>query len=437
MKKLYSCISSIFCLAAALLTGNCTADNEGTAESPQGTAITLSATVEGQNTRAGSTGVIDYSTLATANYGFGVFSSSASDGFTSWLDNTKVSYNGSESPTVANPEDLYLYPRNWTYGDTKYWKEDTKISFYAYAPYVSAGSGTGITAVSSNTAGDPTVTYTIATTPDAGVDLLWGINGDTGLPWTDATLKQTGGPILFTFRHALAAIGFHVQAIIDQDNNTADLTDESEVANLLGESGHYKITVKNLTISGNFPKTATLNLNNSTANTPNWGTATDTESTLTVGNSLINAAFRHPNESTTTDATTAQSIVTGSLTGITQTAQQLLIANNAAGKEQCFFVIPNTEQDYTYTVTLNWCISGQAADGTTYVAEDRTSTISVSDLALQAGFKYYLNFVVGLRTLRLDVTATDWTNTPVPANVTIEHGTSANSSLAPLRQQNK
>lgn len=432
MKKLYSCISSIFCLAAALLTSNCTADNEDTAESPQGTAITLSATVEGQNTRAGSTGVIDYSTLARTNYGFGVFSTSSSEGFTSWLNNTQVSYNGSESPTVANPEDLYLYPRNWTYDDTKYWKEDTRISFYAYAPYVLEGSGTGISA----TPADASVTYTIATTPDAGVDLLWGINGDTGLPWTDATLKQTGGPILFTFRHALAAIGFHVQAIIDQDNNTADLTDESEVANLLGASGHYKITVKNLTISGSFPKTATLNLNNSTANTPNWGTATGTEDTLTVGNSLINAAFRHPNESTTTDATTAKSIVTGSLTGITQLAQQLLIANHTTtGKEQCFFVIPNTKQNYT--VTLNWCISGQAADDDTYVAEDRTSTINVSDLALQAGFKYYLNFVIGLRTLRLDVTATDWTNTPVPANVTIEHGTSANSSLAPLRQQNK
>lgn len=427
MKKLYSCISSFFCLAAALLTSNCTADNEGTTESPQGTAITLSATVEGQNTRAGSTGVIDYSTLATADYGFGVFSSSASDGFTSWLNNTKVSYNGSESSPVANPEDLYLYPRNWNYGDTKYWKEDTKISFYAYAPYVSEGSGTGISA----TPADASVTYTIATTPDAGVDLLWGINGDTGLPWTNATLKQTGGPILFTFRHALAAIGFHVQAIIDQDNNTADLTDESEVANLLGESGRYKITVKNLTISGSFSKTATLNLNNETANTPNWGTATGTESTLSVSNSLINAAFRHPNENATTDATTAESIG-NSLTGITQDAQQLLIANHTTtGKEQCFFVIPNSTE--TYTVTLNWCISGQAADNS-YIAEDRTSTITVSDLALQAGFKYYLNFVVGLRTLRLDVTATDWTNTPVPANVTIEHGTSANSSLAPLRQ---
>lgn len=431
MKKLYSCISSLFCLAAALLTGNCTADNEGTAESPQGTAITLSATVEGQNTRAGSTGVIDYSTLARTDYGFGVFSTSSSEGFTSWLDNTKVSYNGSERPTVANPEDLYLYPRNWTYEDTKYWKEDTKISFYAYAPYVAAGSGTGITDVSRNTAGDPTVTYTIATTPDAGVDLLWGINGDTGLPWTDATLKQTGGPILFTFRHALAAIGFHVQAIIDQDNNTADLTDELEVANLLGDGGRYKITVKKLTISGNFYPTGVLNLKNTTPNEPLWedlGSATNT--TLKVNNDLINAAFRHPEGSTTETIMT-----TNSLTGITQSAQQLLIANHTTtGKEQCFFVIPNTERDYT--VTLNWCISGKAADGT-YVAEDRTSTINVYDLALQAGFKYYLNFVVGLRTLRLDVTATDWTNTPVPANVTIEHGTSANSSLAPLRQQNK
>ena len=119
MKKLYSCISSFFCLAAALLTSNCTADSNNDAwQQTDNTAIQLGATVKG--TRAGAEGSIDYSTLARTDYGFGVYAygPTASDYSTTLspnlFANTKVSYTGNESTPVDNTTDLSANHENST-----------------------------------------------------------------------------------------------------------------------------------------------------------------------------------------------------------------------------------------------------------------------------------------------------------------------------------
>ena len=408
-------------LAAVTMLAACSTDSENAAPQPadKGTPITLAAAVEGGDTRSGSAGSIDYNQLTTT--GFGVFASTLG-----W-NNMKVEYNG---PTPAeNPGSVFDYPGSWTYGTQKYWNADASggpVDFYAYAPYVSAVSETsGITGISGTN-----VTYAIATTPSESVDLLWGVKGSTGLPWTGTTYANTGGPVLFTFRHALAAIGFHVQAMVDQTNDTGDLGDASDVSGIIGTaSSPYKITIKQVTIGGSFHKSATLNLANTIKNTPNWGTPSGTESALTVGNDNINSDFRHPNTDATT-ATTAQTIMTGTMTGITQQAQQKLI--NPATPEQLFFVIPNsTQQDYT--VTIDWCVSHKTGEST-YSAENHTSTINVNGLALAAGNRYYINLVFGLKTVNLTVTADDWVSEPQDVTVKIEHGTSASESLAPKQQ---
>ena len=401
-------------LAAVTMLAACSTDSENAAPQPadKGTPITLAAAVEGGATRSGSAGSIDYEQLTTT--GFGVFASSP----LSW-ENLSVTYNG---PTPAeNPGSVFDYPGSWTYGELKYWNKDASggpVDFYAYAPYVSAGSGTsGITGISGTS-----VTYAIATTPSESVDLLWGVKGSTGLPWTGTTYANTGGPVLFTFRHALAAIGFHVQAMIDQTNDTGDLGDASAVSGIIGTaSSPYKITIKQVSISGNFYPNATLSLKNETPYTPSWSSyGTLGENTLTVSNSLINSAFRH------TD--TASELA--AMTGITQQAQQKLI--NPATPEQLFFVIPNSTQQ-NYTVTIDWCVSHKTGEST-YSAEDHTSTINVNGLALAAGNRYYINMVFGLKTVNLTVTADDWTSEPKDVTVKIEHGTSASESLAPKQQ---
>lgn len=408
-------------LAAVTMLAACSTDSENAAPQPadKGTPITLAAAVEGGDTRSGSAGSIDYKQLTKT--GFGVFASTLG-----W-DNMKVEYNG---PTPAeNPGSVFDYPGSWTYSELKYWNKDASggpVDFYAYAPYVSAGSVTsGITGISGTN-----VTYAIATTPSESVDLLWGVKGSTGLPWTGTTYAATGGPVLFTFCHALAAIGFHVQAMVDKQNDLTDPEDISNTDNIIGTaSSPYKITIKQVSIGGSFHKSATLNLANTIKNTPNWGTPSGTESALTVGNDNINSDFRHPNTDATT-ATTAQTIMTGTMTGITQQAQQKLI--NPSTPEQLFFVIPNSTQQ-NYTVTIDWCVSHKTGEST-YSAEDHTSTINVNGLALAAGNRYYINLVFGLKTVNLTVTADDWVSEPKDVTVKIEHGTSASESLAPKQQ---
>jgi len=244
--------------------------------------------------------------------------------------------------------------------------------------------------------------------------------------------------VLFTFRHALSAVGFRIQAMVDQTNVDTDFEDRTDVSNVLGSATHYKITVKKIELSGNFHSSGTLGLVNTTKDTPNWTSRADaTSQTLTVANGQIVESMRHPFDGNifvaeTTNATKAQNIMESSKTGVTQDVQQQMVTSDGNGKEPAFMLIPYTGAAQNYTVKLYWCISGLMPDGTTYRAEDHTTTLTIpsSKLDLAAGRKYLLTFVIGLHTVGLNVTAEDWVNESVNTTVTIEHGTSADQSLA-------
>ena len=408
-------------MVLAWLLGACASDDDGTLSSAD--AITFDVQVVQPATRAGATGSIDYSVLARSTYGFGVFAYGVSAG--DWI-NKPVTYNGSESDPVGQLEPVHLHSANWTYGTSVNWGAQT-ISFLAYAPYVATGSGsTGITDVAGTSVSDTKVTYAIAASPDQGVDLLWGVRETTKQPWLSTTKATTGGNVTFTFHHALTAIGFHVQAMIDKTNDTGDFGDKSDVAGVLGTD--YKLTIKQLALNGDFYENAKLNLNNLSAGVPNWGDyGTKSNQTLTVGNVFLNAAFKHPDTVTPTSASIAQTIMDGSSTGVTQAAeQQVMIPHATTGAEQCLFVIPNSSAQ-NYTLTVDWCVSRN--NGGVYTAEDHTSVINITDWVLSPETKYYINLVFGLKSIQFSVTATDWTDTPVPFSVTLDTGTSASESL--------
>ena len=416
-------ISALLMLATALLLIACSSDE---VTPPTATPITLGASVQDAAvTRNGANGCINYSALARSNYGFGVYAFGTKE----WT-NKQVTYQGSETNPVSELGDVHVHPGNWFYDTEEDWTSTDNISFLAYAPYVSAGSGnTGIKSITASDVDNTTIDYGVANTLANSVDLLWGVKGKTGKPWLNTTLSMTGGPVIFTFHHALAAIGFHVQAMIDKENNEDDLEDESGVVGILGTSA--KITIESVTVTGPFYSGGTLNLNNSTANTPNWtsktpATPSSTEMTLSVANGDIEDALRYHSDKTAADLFLTEN---ASITGVTQTAQQLLLKRQD-GIEQCFFVLPNAAQDYT--VTLNWYVSGKNTSGA-YVAKQHTSTMTVKDWQLKHDTKYYLNFIIGLKTVKFDITAEDWQGDPQDVSVLIEHGTSANSSLAPRR----
>lgn len=398
-------------------------------------------------TRSGSAGNIDYNVLSKSGYGFGVIAGEPLN----WT-NQQVTY--SEGAGTDNPGSAFFYPSKWYYtGDVKYWVKDVNdaaVNFYAYAPYVaSPAAGTGITAISGTD-----VSYAIDTDITNGVDLLWGVKGSTGLPWTNTTYtatgdgkQPTGGPVLFTFRHALAAIGFRTQVMINKENITTDFEDESTIAGVLkSEGGNYKVTIKKIELTGDFFPSGTLNLVNASANIPNWTSKTAaTEQTLTVQNGQIVASMRHPHTNATTSETSntgtndtdgddtndsdAKNIMSSAtITGVMQDAQQQVVLADGNGKEQCFFVIPSDARNYT--LKLYWCVSAKLPNEQTYIAEDHMAEIAISSLELVAGTKYLMTFVIGLKLIGLTVEATDWNTENVDAQITIEHGTSASESLA-------
>lgn len=427
MKHAYSYILSLV-VATSVLMVSCSNDDvssEGT-----NTPIIFGAQVEGHSTRAGLLGVMDNTTLATT--GFGVFSYSTSSDYDQWLTNaTEIYYTQSGSDLT----DVHLHPSNWTYDTQKEWTKNTKISFLAYAPYVATGaSGAGITSVGGASLDATTVDYQVATKPSESVDLLWGINGETGLPWINATAEKTGGLVLFTFYHALAAIGFHVQAMVDSENNLIDLGDESKTG-LLGTD--CKVTLKSITLkpsSGGFYESGVLNLNNNVEYSPYWTTKSGTIAELKLDN-VVGGDYEDIDEALS-DQGDKKPSGEGGMTnsGIIETANSQAVIAKSGGKEQFFMLIPDEVKNYT--ATIEYYVTYKTSNDT-YKRLDYTGvnagTANITGLALQAGIKYYLNFVIGLTTIKLNVTATDWSETSQDVNVTIEHGTSANSSLTKER----
>lgn len=91
----------------------------------------------------------------------------------------------------------------WTYTPLKYWSTQGHIDFLAYAPYV---KGTTLTYSKIN--------FTVEKDAAAQKDLLWAHAEDQ---------KKANKPVTFTFKHALAKIGYTVKKGVDDNNVTITL----------------------------------------------------------------------------------------------------------------------------------------------------------------------------------------------------------------------
>lgn len=405
--------------------------------------IRFGAQVQEPVTRAQQPGSMDFNKLATTGfgvYGYGPATADYSSGAGPTLfSNAKVAYHATAS---ADESTTLAVPGSWSYAwnggrteevvsQLKTWPKSTdtaqKLTFFAYAPYMeSGGTEPGITSVSAD--GAPTIGYTVADNPAASVDLLWGVQSETGLPWIDVTrAKKSASAVLFTMRHALCAVGYHAQVMVNKDNELTDLVDASSSAGGTKIGSTCRVTIESITLK---PKTAgkyffkkgSLNLNNSTPNVPNWTktpTASDDDriASLELSGEKINAELRD-------DPATGTTFMAGDdVPGITETANtQAVIAG-----DDVYMLIPDDAQGYT--ATIDYYVTYKTGDGT-YQRTRYTGTATIENLALKAGTKYYLNLVFGLTTFKLTVTAEDWTDTPITVETVAETGTSASSSLS-------
>ena len=282
-------------------------------------------------TRAGLTGTMTTNRLQRSEQdggGFGVYAFLTEDTDGSSTATAYTSTAGQAPNFMFNEKVLWNSTNlGWYYNPLKYWPNETnndsqadpasmqsdsktsgvdpvdndrhldRLTFFAYAPYVSAGAApTGITEISNNVGKlggtgvkDPTIKYVSTdqvgtgadavnatdVEPDDYVDLLWGVapagglsytavNGttvtvDEGKPLIDMIKPDVNTSMKFLFNHALARFGITVVAAIDQVSPGGELDPNT------------KITIDNVKITGPFGLTGELNLNNgNNANIANW-----------------------------------------------------------------------------------------------------------------------------------------------------------------------
>ena len=349
----------------------------------------------------------------------------------------------------------------WSYTPLKYWPNDyasgdvdtnptdatgskvSAVSFFAYAPYVpvtaatgvptSGDTSVGITALTDNDdQSDPKVSYTIATTPDKSVDLLWGVAGDTdydntagttnprtaGFPLKNQTKQELDGMINFKFDHALSRLGLTVQAAKDQTGagsvNSEELWDATA-------ANKTRIYINRVTVSTTMYTSAVLNLNNTSADVALWefsGAAAAT--TLTVEDVTTPSVIKNLNPDLVMD--TSKSLDDGAqkpgVRAITSTSTSAPVPTPVMqynGEDVYFMLIPQnlssagggTNENITIVIDYDVkTLDANLAGGMSSVNNRITKVIG--GINFESGKAYTLNLVLGMNSVDITATVADW-----------------------------
>lgn len=466
MKK-FKFLSLVMVAGAAALLTACTSESENgpsnnisyeSIKAAEQVPVTFGTYMGEQAiTRSGASGtispIVTPSTTANAvlanKGGFGVFAYY-----------TNAPYNSSTKPDFMYDQAVTSTDAgaNWLYSPIKYWPNDfangavdnqtttaaqgTKtsyLSFFAYAPYVATTSAPngyvgdtsyGITGFSHNdVAGDPWVSYKFDPTGKKSVDLLWGVAGSSdpsviggttpqtttaGKPLVDLVKQKTGGHVNFNFKHALARLGLTVRAANDQaDAGGNALYDGSD------DAKKTRIFIESVSITSDFYSTAVLNLNNGTANVPNWGTQAGSVTSLTINNTNANL---NPD----LDYTGTLGTYFSTRPGVITTTSTPLMVNSTddANNPLYFMVIPKNLTTFSVNIVYHVITKDDNLDGGySNITNNITKTID-SGLDLSAGYgkAYTLNLVLGVTSVKVTATVEDWgdqtaTQVYLPINV--------------------
>ncbi len=298
-------------LAAALAVVSCNKEQNAVAEQPESeqTPVGFSAYVNRSTTKAG---FIDDDLITgdikANDVGFGVFA------YYTNADNYDQSY----KPNFMYNQHVIWQTGTaaWQYSPVKYWPNEfgrnaesddaDKISFFAYAPFVSVnpasgkvnGDGSvyagdngslteGIVGMKRNNAtGDPMIQYVVSAFIGKQVDLVWGTA--TNAAWA---LKNGGNqagitagkPLLniqhpygtgtaqklaFDFKHALASLNVTVDTKTNSATTIGDPLHDNNTSNSK-VSSNTRVFIRSVTFEG-FETKGALNLNNTDACKALW-----------------------------------------------------------------------------------------------------------------------------------------------------------------------
>lgn len=455
----------IFAAAAIAMLASCSQNDEltqPTVAQNENTPVSFGTYIGRQvQTRSGISGDIDASASAlAAKDGFGVFAYYTGSSDWSTVETTATpNFMYNEHVTSANSG------TTWTYSPIKYWPNQYnngdvdaanpaneadeataasnagKVSFFAYAPYVSVTAGAaantayGITALSTNDAtGHPTATYKLAKGQQGSegndfVDLLWGVkvNGaKEATPTTDTynvdltknsanlTSADKDGKVSFLFKHALTKVGGSdaMKIVYDIDGNgTGETGAGSDDANTLVTVGD--ITIKN--VENKIINEGTFDLATGTWNTTSLatvaeGAAINLHFTPTGGGDDIqlNSAI----------AETTPAYSTGAWTTPTGGGVKAATAKDVyASTGKSIYFIPGT-QDQQLKVTITYTVrtyddklatSASGGEGTwTKVTQTISNIVTLPTSLIKSNKKITLVIHLGLTSVKFTANVDSW-----------------------------
>lgn len=439
--------------SVALLLVACTVQDPVTGPEPEASqAVAFDAYLNrGTATKSGTPGELNTTSLAIS--GFGVFGYYTNDVLYSQAFLPNFMYNEKVYSTDSGTTWKYDIPKYWPneYGTDAMSQSVDRVSFFAYAPYVEVDPATGLSSDMSKgitkmtraiDTGDPKVSYIASFDPDECVDLCWGVAIDNpfndalssgggggannvakGTPYLNVAKLTESGKIKFDFKHALAALKVKIDAYVDGTNNTNAVATDT------------KIYVRQVTFQG-FAMQGTLNLNNSTADTPSWvnydANGIISSAQVTVydqrrdGSEAIAAAPAELPGGLNPDIVQSAPYSGTPKDGVTNTAVNLF----ASSGDSPIYVIPNgvgLKVTIVYDVeTVDPLIQSVVlADGETHgsvIENVITKTVGTTPgIIMEAGKQYTLKLHLGMNSVKFDVIeVADWTaesgSTDLPSN---------------------
>ena len=481
MKKRVFLYASVAALALAACNKSEVSAPQTTANAPKGeAALDFGAYLgRGTATKSGVGGILDNdgsAGLEGANLpeaGFGVFayyndgepySETSKPDF---MYNTKVSSADGGSTWTYSP--LRYWPNE--YGNNAISEDVDRLSFFAYAPFVTANPKTGVVLddkesgivgmTRNSDSGDPFVKYVVSFDTHKSVDLCWGVAASDftevvdgapndvaeNNPYINVVKPKVGTKIDFRFRHALAALNVQIDADFDvTDHADDDITDNDSGEDYLA---HTRIYVRSVSFEG-FTTKGALNLNSSWEDadggrTPQWADlgctgilseepifiydgrrdgkegrdASDVKTETPVG---LNEQLIQRNPYTTTLAADGLSYDSFDAVnaGVTPELTNLFALTDPTDPDEIgapVFVIPTGSDlviNLVYDVeTADPTLAGYLSDGVTHGvsvqnAITKSITVNGSSLMLEAGKKYTIKLHLGMTSVKFDAAVEDW-----------------------------
>lgn len=378
----------------ALIVMSCSKDETTMGIPQEGNAIEF-GTYVGRDAQTRATSM-DLDGLKSS--GFGVFAYyTGQDVFDSqttpnFMNNQKVEWDATLNSNVGA----------WKYAPVKYWPNNVedKVSFFAYAPY--------------NFGGDDALTlegsildFTVQNEVINQIDLLWN-----STKATDLSKQDVEGKVAFNFKHALSRIGINVKAVVDEVAAGTNAIDE-----------HTTITVKKVVlcksvdikygetetvdtdITGAFYQTGKLDLNS------------------------YDETVIEPESATWTEKAGAQSFTLLPSDNFTSNPFTLTSTNSATSQplnktDSYVMIIPQKLDDTNkFTVYIEYNVTTTDGDNAANSSTITNKIATPVGINFESGKAYALNLQLGMTSVKLDATVTDWINADdtvvnVPINTT-------------------